>query len=339
MYCIKCGSEIPDDAVYCPKCGFKQDQGKTGQDSSHPAQATGEKIIAASNVTELKCPGCGAPIKPQIGEMIITCEYCGASISLANEGWKSIESNTMLPLKIQTTDEVTGIIKRLMDRGMLRRHMEEKSTSEGIFLSIVPYWVVPASARSRYTAVDTGEEIGKVAGTAVLAGLLGSAMGGRGRIGMGGGMMGGMLMGGMMMGGMGGGSGSVRSYTLDQNYNYPVVAVKGLTEYQPRNYTFDLPDRVIFDASKVPRGTKVLNGDIGEDSAKNEAKTNVDQMQSAMVHQKHHGVRSLVTEIDTAEPELLHVPVWFAKFDSKGKKIALVIDGHSGNLINSIGLD
>ena len=37
--------------------------------------------------------------------------------------------------------------------------------------------------------------------------------------------------------------------------------------------------------------------------------------------------------------QLLHVPVWFAKFDSSGKKVVLVIDGHSGKLINSFGLD
>ncbi len=339
MYCIKCGSQIPDDAVFCPKCGFKQDQSNTSPNQSTAQKKTDAKIIASSDVVELKCPGCGAPIKPQIGEMIITCEYCGASISLVNEGWKSIESNTMLPLKIQTEDEAISIIRGLMDKGLLRRHIEEKSTNEGIFLSIVPYWIVPTSARTKYNAVDTGEEIGKVAGTAVLAGLLGGAMGGRRRMGMEEGMMGGMLLGGTMMGGMGSRSGSTKEYTFDQNYNYPVVAVKGLNEYQPSDYTFDFRDRIIFDTSKIPKGTKILNGDIGEDTAKNQAKTNVDQIQSTKVNQQHHSIRNIATSIDTSEPELLHVPIWFAKFDSKGKKIALVIDGHSGNLINSIGLD
>ncbi len=337
MYCIKCGAQIPDDSMYCQKCGAKQEQPQStpSQQASKPADS---KILAAPTVQELKCPGCGAPIKPQLGEMIITCEYCGTSISLANEGWKSIQSNTMLPLKLQTEDSVDKIIKEHMDHGLLHRHLEEKSKSEGVVLSFVPYWIVPVSARSRYTAVDAGAEVGRVAGTAILAGLLGGAMGG-GRGGFGGGMMDGVLMGGVMMGGFGGGGGSLRSYTLDQNYNYPVVAVKGLMEYQPRNYNFNLPDRVIFDSAKVPKGVKLLNGDVGEDSARYEAKTNVDQLQSARVHQQHHSVRSLSTDSDVAEPELLHVPIWFAKFDNSGNKIALVIDGHSGGLINSIGLE
>jgi hypothetical protein len=165
-------------------------------------------------------------------------------------------------------------------------------------------------------------------------------MGGGGRGGFGSGLLDGTLMGGVMMGGFGGGSGgSIRAYSLDQNYNYPVVAVKGLLDYQPRNYAFNLQDRIVFDASKLPKGVKVLNGDVGEDSAKYEAKTNVDQIQSQKVHQQHHSVRSMTTEVDITDPELLHVPVWFAKFDSSGKKIILVIDGHSGKLINSFGLD
>ena len=339
MYCNKCGASIPDDSLFCPKCGAKQSATASGVQSNSATQPK-ENVIAATGVTELKCPGCGAPIKPQIGEMLITCEYCGASISLANEGWKSIESNTMLPLSIESEDKVMQIIKDYMDRGLLHRHMEEKSKNEGVYLSIVPYWIVHVSARTKYTAVDAGAEIGKVAGTAILAGILGGAMGGGGRGGFGSGLLDGTLMGGVMMGGFGGGSGgSIRAYSLDQNYNYPVVAVKGLLDYQPRNYAFNLQDRIVFDASKLPRGIKVLNGDVGEDSAKYEAKTNVDQIQSQKVHQQHHSVRSMTTEVDITDPELLHVPVWFAKFDSSGKKVVLVIDGHSGKLINSFGLD
>ncbi len=339
MYCNKCGASIPDDSVFCPKCGAKQvsSAGTPQAPSSSPATAT-QGVIAASGVTELKCPGCGAPIKPQIGEMLITCEYCGASISLANEGWKSIESNTMLPLVLDSEDKVLQVIKGYMDRGLLHRHLEEKSKNEGVILSVVPYWIVPVSARTKYTAVDTGVEVEKVAGTAILAGLLGGAMGG-GRSGFGGGLLEGTMMGGMMMGGFGGGGSSIRAYSLDQNYNYPVVAVKGLLDYQPRNYAFDLKDRVIFDASKLQKGIKVLNGDVGEDSAKYEAKTNVDQVQSQKVHQQHHSVRSITTDVDISDPELMHVPVWFAKFDSSGKKVVLVIDGHSGKLINSMGLE
>ncbi|MEM3267317.1 MAG: hypothetical protein QXR69_01345, partial [Conexivisphaerales archaeon] len=129
-----------------------------------------------------------------------------------------------------------------------------------------------------------------------------------------------------------------KAYQLDQNYNYPVVALKALTEYQPRDYQFNMDDRTIFDIAKVPKGVKILNGDISEDAAKYQAKTYVDQLQSQKAHQQYHMIQQIHTEMDVADAELLHVPVWFARYDHKGSKIVLVLDGNSGNTINSIGL-
>ena len=81
-----------------------------------------------------------------------------------------------------------------------------------------------------------------------------------------------------------------------------------------------------------------MNGDINEDAAKNQAKNIVDQIQSQRVHTKYHMIRQMETQEDVAEGELLHVPIWFAQYDHKGKKIILIIDANSGNAINSIGL-
>ena len=150
-------------------------------------------------------------------------------------------------------------------------------------------------------------------------------------------MVTGMMLGTMMGGGMGGGQGQRRAYQMDNDYNYPVVAMKALTEYQPKDYQFNLADRTLFDATKV-KGLKVLNGDVGEDTAKYQAKTMVDQLQSEKAHAAHHMIQQMSTDSDLGEAELLHVPVWFAKYDHKGKKIILVIDGNSSGIINSFGL-
>ena len=138
---------------------------------------------------------------------------------------------------------------------------------------------------------------------------------------------------------MGGGGGALRSYTLDQNYNYPVVAVKALTQYQPRDYNFDLSKRTAFESGKIPKGIKILNGDVSEDSAQYEAKTNVDQLQSTKAHSAHHMIRNIKTASDVADPELLHVPIWFARFTHKNRQIVMVIDASNGGIINSVGLD
>lgn len=327
--------------MFCPKCGTKQESNSGGSTAGGGAQVATEKsnqqILASPSVQELKCPGCGAPIKPQFGEMVITCEYCGTTVSLVNEGWKNIKKHTMLPITVATQDQAMSHLKNTMDHGMLRRHLEEKSKLDTLNLGYIPYWIVPVSARTNYTAVDAAAEIGTLAATAAIMGLAGGGFGGggRGRGGLGVGLIEGTMVGGMM----GGNQGNIRAYTLNENYNYPVVASKAMVQYQPRDYAFNLSKRVQFDSDKVAKGIKILNGDVSEDSAEHIAKTNVDQIQTEKVHKQHHMIRSINSQSDVSEPELMHVPVWFAKFDYKKEKIVLVVDGSSGGLINSIGLD
>ncbi len=329
--------------MYCPKCGAKQEKVSGKSNGSPQSQSNNSgPVIAESGVQELKCPGCGAPIKPQFGEMVITCEYCGSSISLENAGWKNIKKHTMLPIGLATKDAAVADLKHKMDHGFLRRHLEEQSELQELNLSYVPYWIVPVSAITHYTAVNVAAEAGSIAATAALIGLASGGLGGNNRGGMGGGLGAGLVEGTMiggMMGGGFGGNNNIQAHTIDNNYNYPVVAVKALSQYQPRDYSFDLSKRVSFNSSKLPKGIRILNGDVGEDSAKYESKTLVDQLQSKRAHEQHHMIREIKTQTNVGEPELLHAPIWFAKFSHKKNTIIMVIDASNGGVINSIGLD
>ncbi len=104
--------------------------------------------------------------------------------------------------------------------------------------------------------------------------------------------------------GMGYGGGGLRkSEQMDANYNFPVVALKALTAYQPRDYQFSLEERTLFDVTKVAKNIKVLNGDISEDVAKSQAKTLVDQLQSEKAHAKYHMIQQINTESDVGDLE------------------------------------
>jgi len=369
MNCPNCGAQLPDNAAFCYRCGSKVGQATGGQQtggaygsaqpaatpSAAPAPKT-EQVIAPSGVESLKCPSCGAPITPKFGEMVITCEYCGSGVTLGTQGWTGIRKQTMLGLKVANVDEVNSIITPLMDKGLLHRHLHEDSTQEEMNLSYVPYWIVDVSARTTVVSVNQAAQIGQTATTAALMGvILGGMGGGFGGGGRGGGrrrMFGDMGLGtiGSLSGflpshtmawgmGMGyGGGGMRRTEQMDENYNFPVVALKALMDYQPRDYQFDLGGRALFDITKLPKGIKVLNGDISEDAAKYQAKTLVDQLQSEKAHAKYHMVQQINTQLDIGDVELLHAPIWFAKYDHKGKKIVLVIDANSGRVINSMGL-
>jgi Double zinc ribbon len=352
MYCHKCGTQLPDDAEFCVKCGTS-----TGLNLVKPTAVASSPVVAPSGVTSLKCPSCGAPIAPKFGEMVITCEYCGNAVTLGTQGWSNIQKQTMLPLKVATIDQVNSIITPMMDRGLLHRHLHEDSTQEEMSLNYVPYWIVSISARTSIIAVDETAQVAQAASTAVLMGVIFGGMGG----GFGGGRRGGFggrrsfeatiannpfrgllgLKGIRIMAfgmGMGMGGGVKKTEEIDENYNFPVIALKALSDYQPRDYQFDLEGRELFDISKLPKDVRILNGDISEEVAKSQAKTLVEQLQSQKAHEKFHMIQSIHTDSDVGDVELLHAPVWFAKYDHKGNKIVLVIDANSGQVINSLGL-
>jgi hypothetical protein len=310
------------------KCGTSLSAGQ-----SKPAAASAAPVIAPFGATALKCPKCGAPIAPKFGEMVITCEYCGSGVTLENEGWRGVQKETMLLLKFAGKDEVVAEMHGLMDKGFWNRHLQEDSALEEMNLSFVPYWIVSASARTSIVAADVAVQAGEIATTAALVGVMGSAFGGRRGGGFTGPLLAGAVVGSMM------GQGQARkTYQMNANYNFPIVALKALDEYQPRNYQFSLETRELFDVSKVPKGIKVLNGDVGEEAAKYQAKALVDQLQSERAHGQYHMIQELHTDVDVADAELLYAPIWFAQYDHKGRKIVLVIDGNSGGVINSIGL-
>jgi len=356
LYCHNCGAQLPDDAAFCVKCGTS-----TGLSAPKPAAAASTgPVLAPAGVASLKCPSCGAPISPKFGEMVITCEYCGTGVTLGSQGWTNIQKQTMLTLKVATVDQVNSIINPMMDKGLLHRHLHEDSKQEEMSLTYVPYWIVGVSARTSVVATSETAQVAQTATTAALMGVIFGGMGGG--FGGGGGRRGGF--GGrrafegefgvsnpfagilglkririMVWGtGMGYGGGNRNAQQMDENYNFPVIALKALTDYQPRDYQFNLEDRELFDISKLPKNVKILNGDISEEVAKSQAKTLVDQLQSQKAHAKYHMIQSIHTDSDVGDVELLHVPVWFTKFDHKGNKIVLVIDANSGRIINSVGL-
>ena len=262
--------------------------------------------------------------------MVVTCKYCGSSVTLGAEGWKSISRHTMLTIKVSDRRKVELTIHNEINRGLFRVRIHERSILEEMNLTYVPFWIISVSARTKVIASDTTAEIGSAAATAALFGAM--ASGGKRR----GGLVEGALIGSMMSKGSGG---IRKSYQFSENHNYPVVALKALIEFQPHDFEFDLEDRFLLDSREEPKGIENLNGDISEQDAKYMARTLVDQLQSQKAHDKYHMIQQIETEVDIGDAELLHVPVWAAKYRFKGKKIVIVIDGNSGGLIHSVGLD
>ncbi len=327
VFCVKCGASLPDGAQFCFKCGTPVPSGGGGAPTPpKAAPAPSSPSLGAAGIQELKCPACGAPIHPVFGEMVISCDYCGGSVTLGGGGWKEISKHSMLPLVVTDRAAVLKVVQAYVDEGFFRRHDFEDSKIVDEKLSYVPFWVVPASASTTYqyqaVATSVGTTVGTMAAGAVLGSFLGGRMGGGGTTVV-------PIFGGPVVN-------SNRSESISGQYQYPVVAVKAMTAYQPKNYSFGLADRTFFDKKGIPAGTTVLNGDLGEDAAQHAAQAYVQTLQSEAAHKKHSMISKLQTDVQVSEAELLHVPIWYFQLDHKGAKSTVLIDGHGGRVIQTV---
>ncbi|MCI4336867.1 MAG: zinc ribbon domain-containing protein [Thermoplasmata archaeon] len=334
MNCPNCGTALPANARFCFACGATisgAPSAGTAPPPPPPPSSSGatparSATAGAAGATAFKCPNCGGPLAPIFGEMVITCDYCGSSVALGQGGWKEINKHTVLAPKVTTAAAALDVVHRFLDTGFFHRKAFEESTVIEQRLSFVPFWVVPVSATTNYVYTDVAVAAGSTIATVAAAELLGSALGGR----RGGGFIPIPVM-------MGSPVNSSRQDTIVGQYEFPVVAVKAMSSYQPKDYEFALADRTFFDKKVIPDGVSVLNGDLGEDAAQHSAKSFVTQLQTEAAHKKHTMVSKLQCTVDVGDPELLHVPIYYYILDRKGAKTTVLIDGHAAQVIRTVG--
>ncbi len=323
MFCIKCGAQLPDGAKFCYSCGAAVPEGGSpgaaGSSGAAPS-APRPPALAPAGVQELKCPSCGAPLKPMFGDAIVTCDYCGSSVTLGGEGWKSISKHSMLTVKVGTSEAALGVVRSFVDTGFLHRKDFEESKVTAQKLSMVPYWVLPVSASTNYQYQDVAVGVGATAASIGASMLLGEAMNrGQNTVIL-------PIMAGPAVN-------PTRQDTITGQYEYPVVAVKAMGAYQPKSYQFSLAERGLFDRKQVPDGTPILNGDLTEDAARNSARAYVTQLQSEAAHKRHRLVSHFQTQVEVSDGELLHAPVWEFVLERKGETRRFLVDAHSGRVM------
>jgi hypothetical protein len=342
MNCTQCGASLPENARFCYACGSPVVTGPgpglppppppPGMGFSGgapppppppPPPAPSAPTLAPAGAESIKCPNCGAPIHAVFGEMVISCDYCGSSVTLGGAGWKQINKHTLLTAKVTDREAALRIVHDFLDTGFLHRKAFEESKIVEERLSFVPFWIVPVSATTNYVYQDVAVGVGGTVATIAGAELLGNALGGnRG--------------GGFFPVVTGPPVNPTRSDTIVGMFEFPVVAVKGMSAYQPKNYQFGLADRSFFDKKGIPDGSAVLNGDLGEDAAQHAARSYVTQLQSDQAHKKHHMVSRIQTVAEVSEAELLHVPIFYFSLDRRGQRSTILVDAHAGQVMPTI---
>lgn len=309
MYCRKCGAQIPDDSLFCPKCGTPQNV-QVGQGNATSGQNHNED--SNEILKEMKCPNCGAPLNPLGSEEIVVCQYCGTSISLGSAGWSKVKSHYILDIRVQLKDQALSIARNFLDKSILHRHLFEKSSVDRLDLAYIPYWILD----SGYTAQFKFKKMEAQPGGFVA----------------------------MNMGGRGGFIGPteniqtvIESGTDVGMVQYPVIAVENLKQYQPPDYIFNLQNKRPISNSDMSSSIKLLNGTIGEEKARVMGKVLIQQWEMRKLQKiYHHNFLSAETTVDISDIFLVHIPIWTAIFKHKEEQIVLMIDAHNAMVMEEL---
>ncbi len=50
-------------------------------------------------------------------------------------------------------------------------------------------------------------------------------------------------------------------------------------------------------------------------------------------------IQQMHTDMDVGDGELLHAPIWFAKYTTRGRTSYSILDANTGTPVNVMGLD
>ena len=124
----------------------------------------------------------------------------------------------------------------------------------------------------------------------------------------------------------------VKDGKIEKEYSWLVLARKA-SEFPTKEYNVPLEGKIPYDFRKIEGFAKVLNSEIDRDGAVEVAKQQIDVHHRFLVQQDIDKIIEFNTELDVKQVVYLHAPIWFVKYEYKGKTYQLLIDGATGTAI------
>ena len=230
------------------------------------------------------CPNCGAPLVLKAGEVIVTCEYCGAALNMA-VGKKYFLKHSIIPNNY-TPEQVSAMARQWMGSGFLKpEDLARKSNIRELNLTFLPFFVVHVSAHSKYVGLltRTGQNIPK-------------------------------------------------NGDFTREYHWKILGRRAST-FPTKEYEIPLSGKVEFDLAHISKNAKYLNSEMDEKEAHSLLQQEIEGHHKFLLSSEMDVIQSLDTTLDIRNTEFVHAPVWFTKYDYKGKIYELLFDGASGNTI------
>jgi DNA-directed RNA polymerase subunit RPC12/RpoP len=124
----------------------------------------------------------------------------------------------------------------------------------------------------------------------------------------------------------------VKEGKIEKNYDWLVLARKA-SEFPTREYDVPLQGKIPYDFRKIEAFAKVLNSEIDKNDAVELARQQVEEHHRYLAQQDVDRIIEMKNEMEINQVVYLHAPIWFVKYEYKGKVYQLLMDGATGNAI------
>jgi DNA-directed RNA polymerase subunit RPC12/RpoP len=124
----------------------------------------------------------------------------------------------------------------------------------------------------------------------------------------------------------------VKEGKIQKEYNWLILARKA-AEFPTREYEVPLEGKIPYDFRKIEGFAHVLNSEIDRAEAEEQARQEIDENHRYLVQQEIDRIVDFKTEVEVKETVYLHAPIWFVKYEYKGKDYRLFIDGATGTAV------
>jgi len=124
----------------------------------------------------------------------------------------------------------------------------------------------------------------------------------------------------------------VKEGKIEKKYDWLVLARKA-TEFPTREYDVPLEGKIPYDFRKIEGFAKILNSEVDKDEAVELAKQQIEEHHRYLVQQDVDRIIEMRSEVKLDQTVYLHAPIWFIKYEYKGKTYQLLTDGATGTVI------
>ena len=124
----------------------------------------------------------------------------------------------------------------------------------------------------------------------------------------------------------------VKEGTISKEYDWLVLA-RAASGFPTHEYMVPLEGKIPFDFRKIEGFAKLLNSEMTQDAALEIAKQQIEDHHRFLLQQDVDKIVEIKTEFTAKQIVYLHAPVWFIKYEYKGKIYQLIVEGTGGTAL------